>query len=801
MSRSTEQLRLLTLEEKAALLEGVRSWETNAVRRLGIPGLFMTDGPHGLRKVRRDNGGFGLSDNEHSSAFPTAGMVACGWNPDNARRIGEAIARECLAAGVNLLLAPGVNIKRSPLCGRNFEYYSEDPLLSGRMGAAFVRGAQEAGVGCCVKHFAANSNENYRFYGDSVVDERALREIYLRAFERIVKEARPYAVMSAYNRINGVPCVQNRALLTGLLRDEWGFDGIVMTDWGGAMDRLKDIPAGCDLDMPGGVRHNRKAIVEGVKNGSLSVAGVDASVGRMLELVEKCGAQRAAPADAEAHAAVAREVALDCAVLLKNDGCLPLTGREKLLVVGELFEKMRFQGAGSSLINPPSVVTPKAALDRRRVEYVYHRGYDATVGKRSEALEADALAAAAQADTVLFFGGLTDFEECEGFDRPDMKLAENQLSLIAALADTGKKIVLVLYGGAPVELPFFDRLQAMLYMLLPGMEGGEATAALLYGEACPSGKLAESWPLHARDASCAADFDQSAVSRYYESIYTGYRFYDKAGTPLRFPFGYGLSYTSFAYGAMAVREENGAVTVSAEVTNTGARLGAEVVQLYVTNAPGEVFKAEKELRAFAKVALAAGETKTVALSFPKSELAYWNVRRHAWVLENGVYAVGLGASSRDIRLSADLPVADEAEVPCPYPEDVRADYASPPKTVPQGFPALLGYPPPAEPPRMPVTLSSPLRDLKGSFLGRILYAAVLGTVERDYRRARRMPPSLERDAALKNSFFTVRLMPSLSIRAMAMSSDGKLSYSQARGFVQLANGHLFRGIRFMLRRD
>jgi len=416
-------------------------------------------------------------------------------------------------------------------------------------------------------------------------------------------------------------------------------------------------------------------------------------------------------------------------------------------------------------------------------------------------MEREALQAAAQADTILFFGGLTDFEECEGFDRPDMKLSENQTALVSALAAAGRKIIFVFYGGAPVELPFFDRLNAMLNMLLPGMEGGEATAALLYGEACPCGKLAESWPLCAQDASCAADYDKGSVSRYYESIYVGYRFYDKAQTPLRFPFGYGLSYTSFSYNALAVREEDGRLIVSAEITNMGACAGAEIVQLYVTNAGSGVFKAEKELRAFAKVALAAGETKPVTLSFPKSDLSYWNTDRHAWVLENGTYGICLAASSRDIRLTAEFTVSGEEEVPCPYPKAVRAGYALPPAENPQSFPALLGYRPPAEPPGTPVTLSSPLRDLKGSILGRIIYAAVLGTVEKDYHRALKMPPGLERDSALKNSYFTVRLMPTLTIRAMAMSSDGKLSYSQACGLVELANGHLLRGIRAMLRRD
>lgn len=591
----------LTTEEKAALLEGVKSWNTYAVTRLDIPALFLTDGPHGLRKVRKANGGFGVSDNAHSTAFPTSAAVASSWNVENAYRMGEAIADECIAAGVHVLLAPGINIKRSPLCGRNFEYYSEDPLLSGTFGSALVRGVQSRGVGCSVKHFAANSNEDFRFIGDSVVDERALREIYLRAFERVVRESEPYTVMCSYNRLNGTFASQNKKLLTEILRNEWGFDGLVMTDWGATCERIEGIKAGCDLDMPGGVLYNRKSIIEATNSGALPVKTLNLAVERVLNLIDKCTGQKSGSGfDAETHAKLSCDIAKDSAVLLKDDGTLPLNRQRKLLVVGEMFERMRFQGAGSSLINPPRVITPKDAFDNRGISYIYKKGFRCFYPRRDTALEQAALAAAEKADTILFFGGLTDFEESEGFDRKHMRMGENQTILLQTLINTGKKVVLVLFAGAPVELPFLDDLAAVLNMYLPGMYGGEAVAALLFGDTSPSGKLAESWPIRAEDTSCFADYARGPIAKYYESIYVGYRFYDKTNTPLRFPFGFGLSYTTFEYNHLAFHENDGKIVVSVDISNTGRCDGAEIVQLYVRNGQSRVFKAEKELRAFAR---------------------------------------------------------------------------------------------------------------------------------------------------------------------------------------------------------
>lgn len=787
----------LRLEEKVLLLEGVDSWNTHGVERLGIRRLFITDGPHGVRKVRQDAGAFGLAEAEPSTSFPTSTTLAKTWDTDLAYEVGAAIARESAALDVDVLLAPGVNIMRGPLCGRNFEYFSEDPLVSGAFGTAYVRGVQSEGVATSVKHFAANSNEDYRFVGDSVVDERALREVYLRAFERIVKDAEPATVMCAYNQLNGTFCSENAELLTGILRDDWGFDGLVVTDWGATNDRVAGVAAGCDLDMPGGVAHNRDALLDAVRDGTLSEAVIDRAVARVLALADRCThARDAAPVDPSAHAALATRVATEGAVLLANDGVLPLTaGAGGIVVIGEQFERMRYQGAGSSLISPPDVLSPKEAFDARGVTYRYARGYRSLDGQPDPQLAAEALAAASDAETVLFFGGLGDLEESEGFDRTSMALAPAQAQLLESLIDRGARVVFVISAGSPIEIPRESDLAAVLLLSLPGMRGGDAAAALLFGEANPSGKLTESWPRRAEDASCAADFDRSAIAEYYESIYVGYRFHDAAGTDLAHPFGHGLSYTTFAYRDLAVEVSGGQVTATLTVENTGERDGAEIVQLYVRNAPSVVFKADKELRAFAKVTVAAGSSEQVSLRFALEDLAYWDVARRAWRLENGTYDVLAAASASDIRLSTPLTVTTGAPSRSPYSAAVDAAYAAPPREVPAAFPELLGRAIPAPPDGRRLGLQTRLGDARGSLLGRIMNGAVIGRVERGYRTARALPDGPERDARVKSGHFLVRMMPSMSLRAMAMSSGGGLPYGVAAGLAELAAGHPLRALR------
>lgn len=802
MNDITTLLKELTLEEKATLVGGTNSWNTAEISRLKVSSLFMTDGPHGLRKVRKANGGFGVADNEHSTAFPTSATVASSWDVNNAYLMGEAIANECIDAKVDILLAPGINIKRSPLCGRNFEYYSEDPLVSGAFGEAFVNGVQSKGVGCSVKHFAANSNENYRFVGNSIVDERAFREIYLRAFERVVKVAKPYTLMCSYNQINGTFASENKELLTDILRNEWGYEGLVMTDWGATCNRVEGVAAGCDLDMPGDVLHNKKSIIKAVEESTLPMASLDKCVSRVFHLLNKCSNEKKGKEEVlKDNGALACKIAKDSGVLLKNDGSLPLTGREKLLVVGEMFEKMRYQGAGSSLINPPHVITPMNAFDRKGITYTYEKGYRCFYEKQNKALEELALTKASDADTILFFGGLSDFEESEGFDREHMRLSHNQTELLKALIETGKKVILVLYAGVPVELPFIEGLAGILNMYLPGMYGGEATWALLYGEATPSGKLAESWPMCAEDSCCFADYNHSPISTYYESIYVGYRYYDKAQTKLRFPFGFGLSYTTFDYTNISKEEKDGKITVCADIKNTGKIHGAEVIQLYVKNGVSSTFKAEKELRGFTKVFLQPGEKKAISIEFSLKDLSYWNKEKHQWVLENGAYEILLGASSADIRLTCELFVVSGVNEVSPYSSEIEKIYRIPPREMPACYTELSGVKQSCDTLDATLTMESSLKSFKRTIVGRIFYMAVMGVIQKQYKKAVRMPDSLERDTRLKNSYFLVRMMPTNSLRSMCMSSSGKFTYDVALGVVHMANGHFIKGIKAMLGKD
>lgn len=578
----------LTVEEKAALVSGTNFMYTNPIPRLGIPSLCMSDGPHGLRKQIRE-GDNGVSRSEPATAFPTAAATASSWNPDNTRRMGEAIAVECRYYGVHTLLGPGVNLKRNPLCGRNFEYFSEDPFLAGVMGAAEAEGVQSKGVGVSVKHFALNNSENYRFMGNSVAGENTIRRLYLKPFEYIVKHAHPAAVMCAYNQINGVFCSENKWLLTDILRGEWGFDGVVMTDWGAMHDRVASLKAGLDLEMPGDTAICRRWILDGIADGSLSMEDLDKACRNILKWVDRyaISAEKTEP-DWEAHHALAAEIAADCAVLMKNDGVLPLTGEEKLHICGDLFEHMRYQGAGSSMIRPTMITTPKDALDEHGIRYNY-------------SIE--------EADAILVFAGLTDEYESEGGDREHMRLPEDQLRLIEDMCRTGKKVIVVLFGGSPVELPFDGRVSAILNMYLPGQNGGKAVYELLFGVKNPSGKLAETWPLKYEDVPGHETFGKSVNEVYAEGTEIGYRYYQKHGIPVRYPFGHGLSYTTFAHSEWIKNGEAYTQTIK----NTGGRYGGEVAQLCV----------DGELRGFKKVYLEPGESVTVSITpEPRDENNY-----------------------------------------------------------------------------------------------------------------------------------------------------------------------------------
>lgn len=786
----------LTREEKAALVAGTDFMYTNPVPSRGIPSVRMSDGPHGLR-VQQHAGDNGTSNSERATCFPTAATSASSWNPENTYRMGRAIGKECRHYGVNVVLGPAVNIKRNPLGGRCFEYFSEDPFLAGRMGTAQVLGIQAEGAGASVKHFALNNSENYRFMGDSVADMRAIREIYLKPFEMIVKGASPETVMCAYNKINGVYCSENKWLLTDVLRNEWGFTGLVMTDWGATHDRLKMLLAGLDLEMPGDTAICRKWIMDGLESGALPESVLDEAVKNVLTLAARHENDKTEEADLALHHALAGDIAADSAVLLKNDGMLPLSKKGSYFVCGELFEKPRYQGSGSSMINPAFLSTPKSAFDGAGVSYSYAKGYRENRTQTEISLISEALCAAKGYDDVLIFAGLTDYVESEGADRENMRLPENQLALIDAFIKAGKRISVILYGGSPAELPFADGVNAILNMYLPGQNGGEAMYALVFGDVCPSGRLAETWPLEYADVPFSDDFGKTQNEIYKESVFVGYRYYLTANKRVRYPFGYGLSYTSFEYGNMETQETQDGFKISCEVTNTGKYDGAEVVQFYVGAPAADVFRPIRELKGFSKIYLAAGEKGRVEIFVPKSELRYWNTAEGKYILENGEYRFELCSDCETVRSARSITVRSGEKARAPYSEKITDIYKNADLSrVSDGvFEEMSGQKIPAIPPVKPIRAESRFSDMKYTLMGKILYGAVLSVAKADMRKAKRMKEGTERDNKIKGAIFLRRILESNSLVTMSMSAGKSFPYNMAEMFVHLANGKIIKGLK------
>ncbi|SFS99959.1 glycoside hydrolase family 3 C-terminal domain-containing protein [Saccharopolyspora flava] len=640
----------LSLDQKAALLSGQDFAHTKPVDEAGVPALTLVDGPHGLRVQDADQDHLGVHESRPATCFPPAVAVGSSWDPDVAGSVGEAVGREARAAGVAVNLGPGVNIKRSPLCGRNFEYYSEDPLLSGVLGTAHVRALQSQGVGASVKHFAANNQETERMHVSAEVDERTLREIYLPAFERVVTQADPATVMCSYNRINGVAASQNRWLLTEVLRDEWGFEGVVISDWGAVYDKLASLLAGLDLEMPGSGGKNDVRLVEAVCSGEVPESRVDEAVQRVLTLTRH-HTEPTGRFDADEHHALARRLAAECAVLLKNDRqSLPLAHDAEVAVIGEFARAPRFQGGGSSHINPTRVQSALDSLRELGTNVTYAPGFHLD-GSPDESLRSEAVSAARAADVAVVFAGLPDAHESEGYDRDTLDLPADQIATIRAVADAAARTVVVLSHGGVVSLEgWHDDVDAILDGFLLGQAGGGALADLLRGEVNPSGHLAESIPLRLQDNPTYLNFpgEQGHV-RYGEGVMVGYRYYETAQVPVRYPFGHGLSYTTFETVDLTVTTTGpDTATASITVTNTGSRAGKHVVQLYVATDAGPVRRPARELRAFTKVALEPGQTRTVELELDSRAFAYYDVEAGRWVTAPGDYAIQVGRSAADV---------------------------------------------------------------------------------------------------------------------------------------------------------
>lgn len=668
----------LTLEDKASLTSGGSFWATKAIERLGIPSITLTDGPHGLRKQRQGGDHLGIGDSVAATCFPPAAGLGCSWDVDLVERVGRALGVEAAIEGVGVVLGPGINIKRSPLCGRNFEYLSEDPVVSGVLGAALVRGIQSRGVGASVKHFAVNNQETDRMRTSADIDPRPLHEIYLRGFRYVVENAQPWTVMCSYNRINGVYASENSWLLTTVLREHWGFDGVVVSDWGAVDDRVCAIEAGLDLEMPTSNGVTDAGVVAAVKNGTLDEDVVDAAAGRVLELVRKAQAGAASapgPLDVDEHHALAREAAGRSIVLLKNDGgLLPLAKDTDIAVIGAFAAEPRYQGAGSSRITPTRL---DDALGEIRAlttgSITYAKGFSTGSGTattcaddESARLRGEAVDAASGADVAAVFLGLPAGLESEGYDRDDIDLPAEQLAVLDAVLAVNPNTIVVLSNGGVVALPFAERVPAILEGWLLGQAGGGAIADVLFGDVNPSGKLTESIAMRLSDTPAYLDFPgEFSRVRYGEGLFVGYRWYDARGIEVAFPFGHGLSYTTFGYGdATATANADGDIDVRVAVTNTGAVAGRETVQVYTALKGSRVQRPPRELKAFASIALDAGETREVSLTVRRKDLAYWDIRVEDWIVEGGSYTVDVAASSRDIRSSATVDVdGDDVVLP------------------------------------------------------------------------------------------------------------------------------------------
>ncbi|GHU71088.1 glycosyl hydrolase [Clostridia bacterium] len=656
----------LTLAEKASLCSGGTFWDTTAIPSKGVPSIMMTDGPHGLRKQAGGADHLGLNDAVQATCFPTAAAIACSWDPELMRRIGAAIGEECQAENVGVILGPGANIKRSPLCGRNFEYFSEDPYLTGQMAAAHIAGVQSQGIGASLKHFAVNNQETRRMTINAEVDERTLREIYLAGFETAVKASKPWTVMCAYNQVNGEFCAQNKRLLTSILRDEWGFDGVVVSDWFATRERDDCLKAGLDLEMPTSVGVGAAKIIEQVNNGSLSINMLDKAVERILTIVFKAvdAHKQNAAYDKDAHHALACETASESIVLLKNDNnILPINNSASVAVVGAFAKSPRYQGAGSSRINASRVSIPYDEIINAAsgANVTYCEGYSLDGKGDAAQMISEAVSAAKSAHVCIIFAGLPDSDDSEGKDREHVRLPDDQNALIDAVITAQPRTIVVLMNGSAVELPWADKSAGILEAYLAGQASGKAIADILFGAVNPSGKLAETFPVKLNDTPCYLNFpgDASRVE-YREGIFVGYRYYDTAGIKPRFPFGFGLSYTMFEYSDITLSAneilDTDSLTVSVKVKNIGSVAGKEIVQLYVNDAESSVLRPCKELKGFVKLTLQPGETGKATFILNKRSFAFYDKALKDWRVETGLFNILIGASSEDIRLSAPVQV-------------------------------------------------------------------------------------------------------------------------------------------------
>jgi len=775
----------MTLEEKCYLMSGKDFWQTRSVERLGVPNMMLSDGPHGIRKQEGAGDQLGLNGSVPATCYPTAATIANSWDPTLGEEIGQFLGAEAATQGVCVLLGPGLNIKRSPFCGRNFEYFSEDPYLAGKMAASYVRGIQKNGVSACPKHFAANSQELRRMASDSVMDERTLREIYLTGFEIAVKEGKAKSIMSSYNRVNGVYANENPHLLQEILRDEWGFDGFVVSDWGASNDHIEGVRAGSHLEMPTTGGDSDLELVEAVKSGKLDEKLLDQRVDELLDVIlsttKAVKPLEGKPFDVEKHHAMAAKASEQSIVLLKNEnGILPLKKGAKVAVIGEFAQKARYQGAGSSVVNPTKLDHTMEVIKNFDLNVVgFEAGYPRS-GKGDPAMQAKAVELAKKADIVLLYIGLDEISESEGLDRAHMKLPQSQVDLIEAVAVVNSNIVAVMSAGSAVEMPWLNKCKALVHGYLCGQAGASSVLKAIMGEVNPSGKLAETYPVKYEDVSSAPYFPaKERTAEYRESLYVGYRYFETANVPVLFPFGFGLSYTTFEYSDLTVSDKEATFTIK----NTGKMDGAEVAQLYVSKTDGDVFRPAKELKGFQKVFLKAGESKKVTIQLDDKAFRYFNVNTNKFEVEGGEWSILIGASAADIKLSGTVTVQGTGAA-SPYEKAKFAKYFSGDiKNISDGeFETLLGRPFP-----------------DGSWSGTLemndaicqLYYAKSWIARKVYKIMTNM---LNKSITKGEPDLNITFIYNMPFRGIAKMAGGMCTMEMAEGILTICNGHFFKGL-------
>jgi len=775
----------MTLEEKCYLLSGKDFWQARSVERLGIPNMTLSDGPHGIRKQEGAGDQLGLNGSVPATCYPTAATIANSWDPALGEELGEHLGTEAASQNVCVLLGPGLNIKRSPFCGRNFEYFSEDPYLAGKMAASYVRGIQKNGVSACPKHFAANSQELRRMASDSIMDERTLREIYLTGFEIAVKEGHAKSIMSSYNRVNGTYANENPHLLQKILRDEWGFDGFVVSDWGASNDHVEGVRAGSHLEMPTTGGDSDLELVEAVKSGKLDEKLLDQRVDELLDVIlsttKAVSPLKGKPFDIERHHAMAAKASEQSIVLLKNEGSiLPLKKGTKVAVIGEFAQKARYQGAGSSVVNPTKLdhtmdVIKNFDLDVAGFEAGYPRS-----GKGDPAMQAKAVELAQKADIVLLYIGLDEISESEGLDRAHMRLPQSQVDLIEAVAAANPNVVAVMSAGSAVEMPWLPKVKALVHSYLCGQAGASSVLKAIMGQVNPSGKLAETYPVKYEDVSSAPYFPaKERTAEYREGLFVGYRYFETANVPVLFPFGFGLSYTTFEYSDLTVSEKEATFTLK----NTGKMDGAEVAQLYVSRTDGDVFRPAKELKGFQKVFLKAGESKKVTIPLDDKAFRYFNVNTNQFEVEGGEYTILIGASAADIKLSGKVAVKGTGAV-SPYDKAKFAKYFSGDiKNISDAeFETLLGHP-------IPDGHWSGTLDMNDAICQ--LYYAKSWIARKAYKIMTNM---LNKSIAKGEPDLNITFIYNMPFRGIAKMAGGMCTMEMAEGILTICNGHFFKGL-------